>query len=95
MLQNYQLLIGRAGTQEVLIDRSIPFFSRSFTISNLRPGVAYDMILRGVFGDVVGVDSVITVTTDEEGKEMPHGMDIQSLILAVVVVVVVVVVGFN
>ena len=71
ILQNYQLNIRRAGREEVLIDRSIPFFSNSFTVSNLLPGVRYEVTFRGVYvGEVLGVDTIIFATTDEEGALM-------------------------
>ena len=71
ILQNYQLNIRRAGREEVLIDRSIPFFSNSFTVSNLLPGVRYEVIIRGIYvGEVLGIDTIIFATTEEEGRLM-------------------------
>ena len=68
-LQSYQLVLMREGRQGVELERSIPFFSRTFAVSNLLPGVTYEVILRGVFvDDVMGVDATITVTTQELGK---------------------------
>ena len=70
ILQNYQLILRRAGREEVVLDRSIPFFSRTFALSNLLPGVMYEITFRGVFvDDVLGVDAVIIATTEELGKQ--------------------------
>ncbi len=78
-LQNYQLIIRRAGREE---ERSLPFFSRTFSLANLLPGVRYEVTLRGLFaGDVLGVDTNITVTTQEEGKLWSHDKSRSQMIM--------------
>lgn len=66
---NYMFMIRRVGQQNPEQERTLSFFQRVLTVSNLSPGVTYEVILSGVFVDsVTGLNSTTMATTIETGE---------------------------
>ena len=68
---------------ELIAERSLSFFVRSFTFAELAPGLVYEVRVTAVYTEgVVGLPSTVLLTTLEEGKYLVILSSEWTLILA-------------
>lgn len=69
-LQSFELQIRREGRADPVVERSLSFFIRAFTSTEVSPGLPYEVHIIGIYsGGVLGLPSIVRLTTLEEGEK--------------------------